>query len=183
MTNVKFDAVNQVGYVLDGEGDFDESAHPRDEKGQFTVVATGNTYASKDDLKKAGYKYHPDLKVWHRQVSLTNKEYEQAHVKASSLNEGTPEHAAQKELRARITGGIYHKGLQLTLRNNPDLHGSSSKSKVIHTGSNFAEKEKASIERSRAAEPDRTERNRAMHEALGHSGYTHIPGSAPDDLT
>src|SRR5512142_442053 len=62
MTEIKYDAVQGVGYVLDGDGHWTEEDHPRDEKGMFTV--SGNTFPVKDRLQSMGFQYHATTKTW-----------------------------------------------------------------------------------------------------------------------
>ncbi len=158
------------------EGDFDEGKHPRDEKGMFTVVASGNTFDRKEKLKGAGFKWHAESKTWRKQVELTRKEADKAHISAKTFQEGTPEHAEQKALRERVGSAVMFKDIKLELHDPGYGHKFTAGKVTIHHGSELKAKESAQQERSSVSE-----RNREMHVALGHAGYQRIPGSAPDD--
>lgn len=153
---------------IDGSPD-----QPRDESGRWTAGATterivrvhGNTYPHKEALKAAGYKWQPDNKVWEKQSQVPDN---LPHTSESfKLPEGHPDRMAHREARLAAFGKVMFKGVAVSSARPGGLFTEHYK------GTEYPE--------AKASNPDRGERNRAMHIALGHSGYKRIPGSAPDD--
>jgi hypothetical protein len=85
------------------EGEFNEADHPRDEGGRFT--AGGNTYAAKEHLKSAGFKYDPGTKTWSGNAEhkseferITAPTYSRAAAKAAAgvtFTKGEPKSAPE----------------------------------------------------------------------------------------
>lgn len=141
MTPVKFDTVQGVGYVLDGEGDFDESAHPRDERGQFTSVVSGNTYGHKEGLKSKGYNYHAPTQTWRKSVFLTEKELSSV-LKTKADPTRTAE---EKALRMTKLGDVFYKDVRVSVNKPYPMNHTEAKSgrferyHEAHRGSEYKE--------------------------------------------
>ena len=92
---IKFDSVQQVGYIVDGEGDFDEAAHPRDEKGQFSTVHTGKDYDIVQHSGSGLYHYR------HKESGSLGA----GHVSVKAAAQAAVEHRANTMWRARSGAG------------------------------------------------------------------------------
>ena len=130
-----------------------------------TVRVSGNTYAHKEALKSAGYQWQAANKVWEKQAQVPSDLVHTA--ESRKLPEGHPDRIAQAEARKAALGPVMFKDVRVASAPRGGLF------QEHHLGSEMPgqQPERSSV----------SERNRAMHEALGHGGYQRIPGSAPDD--
>ena len=89
--------------------EFNEEDHPRDEGGRWTSVGTnggggtlqasGNTYGHKEDLKRAGYKWQSEERVWEKSID----------------KDPTPAGKSTDEYKKQVTGlKTLHPDLKIT---------------------------------------------------------------------
>lgn len=131
---IRFDAIQGIGYTLDGDAE-----QPRDENGRWTSVVSGSTYAHKESLKKAGYRWHEASKTWHKSLPTVSD------TDAQRISEARGKEHPDRAFRVGHVGDVAFKDLKITLHKAyPANHtearsGRAEKSLEVYRGAEFKE--------------------------------------------
>ena len=120
---------------------------------KHTVIVSGNTYAVKDQLKQAGFRFNAVDKTWEKRDVEHSTGLSRAAIEA--LPKGSAERAAMVAELKRVTGGATFADTAVHTR----LTGTSNTPRMLFGGSQYLkqEAEKTAYYKERSAARGRTE--------------------------